>query len=359
MKDIGSIFPLYYEDLISMSTVGDTLSTNHNVLLFSLCREALFTIANSLSSSSKKVLLPAYTCDTVVKPFKELGWECFFYPVNKSLRINVDKVRELFQQHAIILIIVHPYYGKDLNNDEVSLLNELHDDGCKVVVDLTQSIFSKQELSFVDYYVGSYRKWFAIPDGGFLKSKDESCLSEKALEENEVFVSFQKDAMYLRGLYFDSGNEEVKSISRKLNKMAVEMVDSHIMPHKMSAASLVLMNGEDLEFNQARRMENYKYLNEHLANQEGVVLVCNKLNEVTSAPLYFTIYVQDRKELQSDLAAEHIYAPVIWPVIFNEVLVDETVKEIYSTILALPIDQRYGQSDMNKIIEVIKKHYHE
>ena len=88
-------------------------------------------------------------------------------------------------------------------------------------------------------------------------------------------------------------------------------------------------------------------------------MACENIGEVTTAPLYFVIYVQDRNELQTSLAAEHIYAPVIWPVPNEEVLINETVKSIYETVLAIPVDQRYNEADMKKIIEIINKHYHD
>ena len=69
------------------------------------------------------------------------------------------------------------------------------------------------------------------------------------------------------------------------------------------------------------------------------------------------IYVNDRSDLQRDLAERHIYAPVIWPVVYDEVLINDTIKYIYDHILAIPIDQRYDEHDMGTIVEVIKEHY--
>ena len=57
------------------------------------------------------------------------------------------------------------------------------------------------------------------------------------------------------------------------------------------------------------------------------------------------------------LSEQHIYAPVIWPVVYEEVLVNETVKYIYDHILAIPIDQRYDEGDMAKIVSIIKGYY--
>ena len=358
MKDIGSIFPLYDSDFVGLG--AETRITNvGNTIFYSLCRETFVVIAKHLDGTNRKVLLPAYTCDTIITPFKEQGWDCYYYPVDHKLKIDIDAVLALCSKLDFDLMVVHPYYGMDLSQKEITLLREVHSKGCKLVVDLTQCIFSKQRLDFADYYVGSYRKWFSIPDGAFLEAKTSSSIFVEELHENEGFVSFQMDAMYLRGLYFSSDNEEVKSISRRLNKMANDMVDANVQPHKMAMVSHQLLQKEDVEKNQQRRLNNFRFLFEQLKGIDSCQLLCDDMSRISTAPLYFAIFVSGRSELQAELAAQHIYAPVIWPVVYEEVLVNDVVKDIYDTILAIPIDQRYDLNDMMKIVDIIKQYYHD
>lgn len=356
MKDIGSIFPLYDSDLNHLDNKSWSWYDAERVN-YSLCREAFTAIISKMQDSGKKVLIPSYTCGTVITPFKEQAWSCYYYPIDKTLRIDVTETQKLIINQKFDLMIVHPYYGKDLNDEEIALIKAVRSTGCKIIVDLTQCIFSKQRLDFVDFYIGSYRKWFSIPDGGFMECANISAYIDESLKENDKFVSLQKDSMYLRGLYFDTDNEEEKNISRRINKFAVELVESNVCPHRMSNVSLQLLEKEDEEENQRQRFENYKYLFENLQSIDSCKFVCENFREVTSAPLYFVVYVNDRPQLQADLAAQHIYAPVIWPLSYDEVLINDTVKDIYNTILAIPIDQRYNQEDMDKIVRIIKQHY--
>ena len=358
MKDIGSIFPLYDSNFVGSGT-ETRISDAGSTVYYSLCREAFAVIARHLDDTNRKVLIPAYTCDTVITPFKEQGWDCYYYPIDNKLKIDTDAVLALCSKLDFDLMLVHPYYGMDLEEKEIALLREVRSKGCKLVVDLTQCIFSKQRLDFVDFYVGSYRKWFSIPDGAFLETKTKLSIFGEELQENESFVSLQTDAMYLRGLYFSTDNEEVKSISRRLNKMANGMVDADVQPHKMAMVSRQLLQQEDVKKNQQRRLDNFRFLFEHLKGIELCKLFCDDMSEVSTAPLYFTIFVSDRSELQAELAAQHIYAPVIWPVVYEEVLVNDVVRSIYDTILAIPIDQRYDQTDMMKVVGIIKKRYHD
>ena len=128
MKDIGSIFPLFDKDLLTFSSNADD-DVNH--IHYSLCREALSDIAQHLDTGNNVVLLPAYTCDTVITPFKEQGWTCVYYSVDLQLRIESRFALDLYKHYHASLIVVHPYYGKDLNKAEVDLLSYLHSEGCR------------------------------------------------------------------------------------------------------------------------------------------------------------------------------------------------------------------------------------
>ena len=76
MKDIGSIFPLYNEDIALVNRTERNNAVQGSRINFSLCREAMFAVASKYESSSKVVLIPAYTCQTVIDPFIQLGWTC-------------------------------------------------------------------------------------------------------------------------------------------------------------------------------------------------------------------------------------------------------------------------------------------
>ena len=135
----------------------------------------------------------------------------------------------------------------------------------------------------------------------------------------------------------------------------MESVDFNVSPHAMSPLSLGIMQTINMEEVKNKRFENFRYLFAQLQNIQGVEFVCKDISRITSAPLYFVIYTNNRKELQKALAQEHIYAPVIWPVSYKEVLINSTIQNIYDTVLAIPIDQRYNEADMAKIVRTIKK----
>lgn len=349
MKDIGSLFPLYDNDLGS-STVK---LNKDNYIHYSLCREAIFAIAAHLDSTNKVVLIPAYTCSTVYKPFKQLNWECHYYSINRNFRIDTTSLLNCVKQFTPALIVLHPYCGMELNEKELFVLKKIKSDiCCKIILDNTQCIFSTKRLSFIDYYVGSYRKWFPVPDGAYLDTAETITLPAK---ENEEVVLLQKTAMYLRGCYFINNNENVKSLSVHLNKVANRIMSNKITPHKMSDFSEYIYSKQDIVDNFNIRMANFLYIHYHLHTSEKISMVFRNLTEITTAPLYYPIYVKERRELQTKLAKHHIYLPVLWPVEDEEILINSDVKYIYEHILMIPIDQRYNENDMKKIVDLINE----
>lgn len=352
MKEIGSIFPLSQEQIIDYCSDGSN-SIDQNEILYSLCREAIYDIANKYSDSNRQILLPAYTCQTVITPFEELGWSISYFGIKKSLHIDCDNLQQCCEELSPVLVLVHPYFGMTFDSMEVSCLNKVHQFGIKIIVDLTQCVFLARNFTFADYYVGSYRKWFPIPDGGFLQSNISTFYPHKKRKVNEDFVNTQVDAMYLRNVYFGNSDQQIKDISIRLSKAANLMVDKKISPHSISSLSKKLLMSEDWSDNQKRRINNYTYLFDFFPESEMFVPVCRDISRVTTAPLYFTIYAKERGALQEMLSSYGIYAPVIWPVENENVLINDEVRFIYEHLLAIPCDQRYDISDMERIIKVL------
>ena len=349
IKEIGSIFPLENTYCPPSEPVLD--GGVSDFVQYSLCREALFDIAVSFDEQNNKVLIPAYTCETVITPFEEAGWTCYYYNIKRDLRIDTEYLEDLSDRIRPALVVVHPYYGMNLNGQESDTLRRIREKGTRIVMDLTQCIFAELGDDFVDYYVGSYRKWFSIPDGAFLKSKDARFQIPR--DENVVFVTKQADAMYLRNQYFLSEITPLKAISIRLNKLAESLAHHHIKPHRMSSFSKGLKLQQDEQMIEERRRDNFVFLFNHLNQSSDCQFVCSDLRDLSATPLYFAIYVENRESLQGVLADNRVYAPILWPIENTELLISEDIKYIYQHILAIPCDQRYGIEDMERIVCVI------
>lgn len=353
-KEVGSIFPLF-ESVLNKAE-SENKAFNKDRIYYSLCREALSDIAKALKETNKKVLVPAYTCQTVITPFEEAGWDYNYYSINKDLRIDTPYLVKSVEDTRPALVVVHPYFGMDLNEEEVAVLASIKDKGIDIVLDLTQCLFSTKLYLFTTYIVASYRKWMPIPDGGYLIDFSNLESIKQPEEENSEFIEREKAAMYLRGQYFGNGDQRTKSISIQLSKDADHIAESNISAHRMSQISYNLLNEEDTDNNQKSRYNNYTFLFHNIKESKKITKVCHDLNKVTTAPLYFTVYVEDRPILQKMLAQDSIYAPVIWPVEDKRVLINDEVQYIYDHVLAIPCDQRYDEKDMQRVVDVINNY---
>ena len=351
MKEIGSIFPLFNPIEASKS---DWPASSENEVYFSLCREGLLYIARHTENRNKTVMLPAYTCQAVIDPFIQEKWKCRFYAIGKDLRINIDSFISIYNEVTPTIVIAHPFYGRGLSQFERDLLQNAKKHGSVVVEDITQSVYLPRNEEYVDYYVGSLRKWFPAPDGGFLFSAAHRFDKTLPTEEFDAFYVPQKDAMFLRGQYFANDIDEIKQISIRLNKCAERTASENVISlHRISDCSRHILEGENHKWNQMRRIENFQFLSRHLPAKARATAVIKNPEELESSPLYFPLYAEERDFLQRRLAKEKIYAPILWPIDTEEVLIDDDVKYIYDHILLLPVDQRYDVSDMKRMLDVI------
>ena len=71
-------------------------------------------------------------------------------------------------------------------------------------------------------------------------------------------------------------------------------------------------------------------------------------------PLFFPVRLNNRDEVRSHLQSEKIYCPVHWPM--EGVLAENRESVQYShEELSLPIDQRYGKADMQRLGNALRK----
>jgi len=343
VKDIGSIFPLYDKDIeCNALPVQDAL---HHYF-YAFCREILLDIAIHNDRGNRCVLIPDYTCSVVVEPFIQQNWKVVTYKINKQLRIDTNDFAQKVQIMRPSIVVVHPYYGQDLNVAELNCLQEAKKYDFKLVMDITQCLYTKQSLSFADYYVTSLYKWYPLVDGSMLETHEDFAFEKP---ESKDFVARQKEAMYLRGCYFEKGNDYLKDISRRINKEAIAMNRNGLTPHTMSEFSRKLYAQATPETAAAKRMENGNFLHQHIHFNDKIKQV---IANVDNAPIYYPIYCYDQLYVQRILASQQIYAPILWPIDPNIEISDDSMW-IYTHLLALPVDQRYNPQDLQRIIDTL------
>ena len=135
---------------------------------------------------------------------------------------------------------------------------------------------------------------------------------------------------------------------------AEELLDNQTGYYSIGELSARIQAELDVEELKQKRRENYNVLLKGLQNVAGLSILFQVLrDEVT--PLYFPILVDDRTQWQDLLSNNDIYAPVVWPKADHCPEIDVHSQRVYDKILCIPIDQRYGTDDMERIVNVINK----
>lgn len=357
MKEIGSNFWLDSDSLKALQngSLNDPELFDKGYSYLSTCRSAIGIALDSICVKRKVALLPAFTCESVVTPFLIRGFAVFPFSVGINLDIQWELFYEKVKEVQPSVILLHPYFGFNTIKELVPHFRELRDQGVVIIDDLTQGMFSIDRSSEADFYVGSIRKWLPIPDGAFISVPVTIDKEDNDLVEAKVHCMVEKGKWIREGI----GDKE---LIRKHFAEAEAILDSREEVFRMTSVSSALLSQFDIERMSVTRQKNYTYLEQKIWRNEilsdSLIRVLPNISEGV-CPFYFPILVKNgRKELQQYLADNRIYATIIWkcPSVLEGVI-DATAQYVYDHILCIPIDQRYAEDDMSRIVEALIVYY--
>jgi dTDP-4-amino-4,6-dideoxygalactose transaminase len=104
-----------------------------------------------------------------------------------------------------------------------------------------------------------------------------------------------------------------------------------------------------------KRRNNYLYILGKLMGMNFIKVLFPVLDD-DICPLFFPILIKgNRNQFKEKLIGEKIYCPIHWPVPI-QIKVEKYKNSfgLYRSELSIPCDQRYGISDMERIVSVIK-----
>lgn len=319
-------------------------------------RSAIRAFARNVEVLTKKVLIPAFSCETVIVPFEKEGWEIAYYGVHTNLRPNKQNLAECIEHFQPSVVLIQSYFGFDTASGLEDIIALCQKKGILVLEDLTQCLFSNFKKTEAQYYVSSLRKFIAIPEGGILLSQDE-CVGGEIREAVPDIVEAARAAFGLKKKYMDLDVSILKEEFLDKYKKVKELISKYSDVYKMNVVSKDILYHVDGQELRKRRRDNYKLLYAELKSVSWLTCIFENPKQ-TETPLYFPIYIlcpDRRKEVQSYLSSENIFCPIIWPRYMKQNEIDDDSNYIYDHILCIPCDQRYGVEEMQRIIQAIKK----
>ena len=327
--------------------------------LMSSGRTACLLLLQSICPKNRIVLLPEYTCETVITPFLNAGFEVHCYEIEHDLNIDPEKWWEKYESLDPGIVLLHSYFGFDTIDSIRKDYDKIKSRETVIIEDITHSLFSRFMCdNKPDYYLASLRKWLGIPDGGFAVSCSRWNSLASPIKPDDEFVNTRQEALKLKNRFVKEQAPDQKERFLTLLAEAEEFLDRVSTPYRMSLISMKILGQTNWNSAITKRKENYRFLEKELAAFPTLLrpIFSNLPEDV--CPLFMPVWIHgDRRVLREYLIANRIYPPIHWPLPEYFRSGDVTrINEIYDHCLSIPCDQRYTIGDMERIVTTIHDH---
>lgn len=276
-----------------------------------------------------KIWMPTYICDAMVSPLRNETMPCSWYNVDNNFAVH-----NAVQIGPNDVLLYVNYFGICDGHVE-ELLQRFSPQ--QIVLDFSQSFFSppRNEALATIY---SPRKFFGIPDGGILVS--QMPMSQPMNRDDE---SFGRLAHLIRRLG-DSPESGYDDFCRAEESL------SNCEPKGMSELTERILRSIDFDLVRERRNENFAYLHRKLRDLNPLRIDFDD----GFAPMCYP-FVSTSASLKSNLIANRIFIPTYWPEALARVQ-GQFPRNYVECLVPLPVDQRYGTSDMDRIASFVRSH---
>ena len=305
---------------------------------YSLGRTCLYAILETIRDNIDEVILPDYLCYSVSEVPIRLKIPFSHYHIGPDLLPQQESLSHALSGKRCAVVLIS-YFGVIDLKDTVTAVRSINPDAV-VIVDDVQDLFSFGKDPDYDYCFTSYRKWLSVPDGAEVIAKAGS-KEIRSFQDEPKYVSYKTSGNLLKN--FPGMMDE--SVFLHLLEKGEKMMDEEYL-YKASATGVSLLSKIDIDEVKQKRKKNANVLSEGLTKL-GIPYIYNE----EKTPLFVPIFVSDRKKLRSHLFSRNIFTPVHWPVEDRKA---QGENELYDTELSLIVDQRYDESDMERILREIK-----
>lgn len=275
-----------------------------------------------------KIFLPHYICDSIIDVAKSMGIACEFYSLNDKMEL----CQPIELQQSELLLYVN-YFGL-----KTSYANQLANRfGHSIIIDNSQAFFMEPNRNAHNIY--SPRKFFGVPDGGYLYTDLPSDVSDLP-EETTIDRS-----CHLLGR-IESGPRKYHTTFRE-----AESAFRGRPIRKMSRITKRILDSLDYKSIALKREKNFLFLHTHLASINDYPI---EIDASFNGPMIYPLLIKNGYSLRDRLIKEQIYIASYWPEIKTRDGAPLFECSLVDNLLPLSIDQRYTLTDMQRIVTVVK-----
>jgi len=281
-----------------------------------------------------KVYLPYYICDSVLQPFKRQGVKYEFYHINELLEPAI----ELHPKDDEAVLYVN-YFG--LKNRKAETFCYAYRN---TILDFTQAFYSEKVNKYNDKSIQcdtlySCRKYFGVPDGAYLYT---DCILDEEIPQDESF-----DRLTFLTKRIDRSAQEAYA-----DFHANDETIANMGMRRMSHLTEKMMQSIDYSAKANKRIHNFYVLDSALRET-------NRFKwglDYGTVPMVYPYYVENGAQLRQHLIDNQVFCARYWPNVLEWCKPDSLEYQLAEKLVCLPIDQRYGEENMNRIINIIQNY---
>lgn len=311
MKEIGGYLELdrYHGKLLHEEMLA--LNCGRNALVYLIRARGI-----------KRIWLPRFLCGCVPEACRQEGCEVLPYAIGEDFMPRGASPAETDWMYIV------NYYGQ-LSNAQLQQMTAQY---ARVIVDQAQGYF-QPPLPGVDTLY-TCRKFFGVADGAFLST---DAVLDESLERDESHARMG----FVLGRYERPASEFYSESAQNNHQFDQAPV------RKMSALTENLLRALDYDAIRQCRTRNFRILHEAFAAINGLKLT------VPDGAFMYPLYMENGREIRKALQAKKIYIPTLWPDVFEICGESDLEYRWAKDILPLPVDQRYDENDMQRLIDEV------
>lgn len=341
VREVGSDFASMAPDMLLAESDPPWKKSGCETVYTETGRQALTIVSRVLARRGvDEVLVPSHLCESMVEPFRRAGWRIGVLELSSDLRLDrrVDwnHIRHRGRRMAVLLA---SYFGQEPDRSHLQIAQDAKDCGATVIEDETHRVFAPGGVD-ADITFASLRKLLPVADGAYVQGDPEILAEVAALRagDGQRWV-----AMDMKRRSLAEGSTPVHREAMRTANLVLEDSGRLCGP---SVRTMDTIRRLPYERFAATRTRNASILRDALASTSAKAA----LSICAPVPSHLVVRVERPIALQRHLATLRVYCPIHWPPVSGL-----PTAAWRSDLLSLPIDHRYGPTDMMWVAEAVRR----
>lgn len=328
-KTIGGFFGLDHPQApVPQSLLSHWRIVPDRTIAFQNARSALRYLLEA--TSPEKIWLPAFICKEVLQAVpKSIKVE--YFNINNELSPNINLLDENLSPGDCVLAV--DYFGRGIGSEAAEFVKNRPD--VLWIEDRAQAI-DPAESPWGDWLLYSPRKVVGVPDGGLLVGQGTQIPvpDYDPIEDADFMIPSLIRSELAVGADTSGAYEKYAATEKRMRAGRT----------RMSRLSMAVLSSVDAAKIIEKRKRNYRAL-------AAALMEFSLLGDSTvdDAPFGFPVRVPECNRIWSELRAKGIFAARHWRELPSPKSAFPWEHELSCEIMTLPVDQRYGEEEMQRI----------